>query len=71
MANNKSQAALRLLENKDFQELVLHDFIRDGMLSNTLQDNVRSEGVQDELIARRILHEWFYGIITTGEMPEN
>ena len=67
----RSEAALRLMDNQDFNTLILSEFIRDGILTNSLQDNVRSEPVLDEIIARRILHEYFYGIITTGENLNN
>ena len=62
-----SEAAVRLLDNKDFQEVILNEFIKVGVLEHSLQHNIRSEVVLDEVIARRILHEWFFGIITTGE----
>jgi len=66
----KSAAALRLIENEDFAELILKDFIKEGLIRYTIEDNVRSEAVQDELIARRIVHEYFFGIITAGERPD-
>ena len=69
--NNKAEAAKRLMDNKDFQELILEDFIKAGVLTYTLQHNTRSEPILDELIARRILHEYFFDIITNGEQPKN
>ena len=62
-----NKAATRLLDNKDFQDVILNEFIKLGVLEHSLQHNIRSEVVLDEVIARRILHEWFFGIITTGE----
>ena len=69
--SEKSKAALRLMDNEDFNAIILTQFIRDGILANSLQDNVRSDAVLDEIVARRILHEYFYGIITSGENLKN
>lgn len=64
---DRTKAAIRLLENEDFQEVVLNGFVKEGILEYSLQHNTRSEAILDELIARRILHEYFFGIIQSGD----
>ena len=63
----KAAAVKRLLHNKDFQNVVLNDFIEQGILDYTLNDNVSSEAVQRHLWARKLLHEYLYGIIEEAE----
>jgi len=46
------------MNNKDFQELVLKEFIEKGILTYTLEDNVDNESVRDELKARKILRDF-------------
>jgi len=70
-AEERTKAAIRLLDNKDFQEVVLNDFIKAGVLEHSLQHNIRSEVILDEVIARRIFHDWYFGIIQSGEQPKN
>jgi len=53
-----SQMAKDLMNNKDFQELVLKEFIEKGILTYTLEDNVDNESVRDELKARKILRDF-------------
>ena len=33
-----------------------------------MNDNVKSEGVQEELVARKILYNWLNGIIDSAEI---
>jgi len=51
-----------------FQEVVLTKFIDEGIQKYCLQDNVGSEGVQDQLKARKILYDFFYGIVQEAEV---
>ena len=68
-SEDKIKMANRLLANDDFQELIMKQFIKDGTLEYSLQHNIRAEGVLDEVIARRTIHNWFFDIITSGEQP--
>ena len=58
----------RLLHNDDFTEMIFRKFIDDGIRDFTLDDDVRSEGVQDELVARKILYRYIYDIINRAEI---
>ena len=60
-----------LTENPDFVELIIEGFIKEGVLEYSLQHNLRSEAIVDELRARQILHEYIYGIITQGDKPKS
>jgi hypothetical protein len=66
-AFRKAEAMTRLYDNKDFQELVLNDFINQGIVDITLQENIASEAVLDQLKARKILYKYFYDIIDEAE----
>jgi hypothetical protein len=66
-AFRKAEAMTRLYDNKDFQELVLNGFINQGILDITLQENIASEAVLDQLKARKILYKYFYDIIDEAE----
>jgi hypothetical protein len=67
----KAEAVSRLYENKDFQEIVLNDFINQDIVDIVLRENVSSEAVQSELKARKILINYFYDIINQAEMLRN
>lgn len=71
MQNNedRKKAILRLLENKDFQDVILDGFIKEGVLTIALNENVRSEAVSEAIMARNILHNWIFAIIGNGETP--
>ena len=63
-SEDKSKKMQRLLKNDDFVELILEDFIKQGTLAHSLHDNLRSEAVLDQLMARSILHNY---LMTTIE----
>ena len=54
---------MKLLENDLFQELIIDDFIKGGILENALTQSLNSEFTLDELKARQILHKYLFGII--------
>jgi hypothetical protein len=62
-AFQKAEAMTRLYSNKDFQTLILDDFINQGILTTTLTENIASEVVLDQLKARKILYQYCYDII--------
>jgi hypothetical protein len=65
---DKADAVDRLYHNKDFQMIVLDDFVNQGILDVALRENVSSEAVQAQLKARKILIDYFYDIINSAEM---
>ena len=67
----KAIAVTRLYANKDFQELILGEFIDSSIHNLVLTENVASEAIQDCLKARKILHDWLYGIIQEAEIAKN
>jgi len=58
---------LKLTENPEFVELIIDGFIKEGVLELSLSNSLNSDEVKDQITARRILHEYIYGIITTED----
>lgn len=73
MTEEEQQVVLRsrkmkaLAEQKDFQELIVQDFILYGITNITLGENVDNDKARDQLKARKILHDYIHDIINTGE----
>lgn len=59
-----------LYRNKAFQELILEEFITNGIQSLVMTDDVDNSVVRDELKARRIIHKWMYDIIEEAEIAK-
>jgi len=68
--DEKAEAVTRLYANKDFQNVILRVFIDEGIHSIVMNENVDSEPIRDLLKARRILHEFLYGIIQEAEIAK-
>ena len=66
---DKAKMMNKLVNSDEFTTLILNDFIKEGVLEYTLQHNIRSEAVLDQVMARQILHEYILGIISQGETP--
>ena len=64
---DKARKMVKLLEDPNFQELIIEDFMRKGAVSQSLEQNLDNSKTIDELKARQILHNYIFGIITTGE----
>jgi len=58
---------MKLLEDPIFNELIIEDFITQGIVSQTLNNRLDNTVTIDELKARQLLHKYLFGIITTGE----
>jgi hypothetical protein len=67
----KANAVTKLYANKEFQELILEEFINNSIHSMVLTENVDSEAVRDELKARRILNDFLYRIIEEAEIKKS
>jgi len=63
-----ADAVRRLYVNDDFQAIIVKEFIDNGVHKYCLNDNVDSEGVRDELKARKILNDFLFNIIETDEI---
>ncbi len=57
----------KLLDNDDFNELIVQDFIKSGIFDNAINNNIDSSHTQDELKARQILHRYMFDLITYAE----
>jgi len=68
---DKADAVTKLYAIKEFQQLIVEDFIDNGIHSLCLTENVSSEAIQDELKARRILNDYLYGIIQEAEIAKS
>ena len=64
---DKSKKMLKLLDDPDFNELIVEDFITKGIVSQTLNNRLDNSITIDELKARQLLHKFIFDIITTGE----
>jgi hypothetical protein len=62
-----SQKMVKLLENDLFQELIIENFIKGGILDNSLNQSLNSDATLDELKARQILHKYIFNAIITNE----
>ncbi len=67
----KALTVTKLYTNKDFQELIIGEFIDKGIHNLVLTENVASEAIQDELKARKILYDWLYVIIEEAEIAKS
>ena len=65
--NKKSEAAKRLLENEDFMEIIMGDYVKDGIIRHSIDGNLDSPSTVDELKARQIFHRYIFDIITYAE----
>ena len=59
----KSKKMLKLMEDELFQELILEDFIKAGIIDQTLHMGLNSDNTIDQLKARQILHAYLFDII--------
>jgi hypothetical protein len=66
----KADLVTKLYNNREFQELILEDFIDKGIHNLVMTENVDSEAVRDALKARRILYDWLYAIIEEAEIAK-
>ena len=64
---DKAQRMTRLLDNEDFQELILEDFIKGGILDQSINQSLDSTYTIDELKARQILHKYIFNVIIVNE----
>jgi hypothetical protein len=64
---DKSQKMAKLLENELFVELIIDDYIKGGILSNTLDQSLDNMATVDELKARQNLHKHIFSVIIVSE----
>ncbi len=57
----------KLLENEDFNEIIIEDFIKGGVLDFGINHSLDSNYTIDEIKARQILHKYLFDIITYAE----
>lgn len=63
----KGQKAIKLLENEIFNEIIIEDFIKGGIIEQSLVHSLDNEKTIDELKARQILHKYIFGLISYAE----
>ena len=68
--DEKALAVTKLYANKEFQELILGEFIDKGIHNLCITENVSSESIQDELKGRKLLYDWLYVIIEEAEIAK-
>jgi len=71
MENSKARKMLKLTDNPEFVELILEDFIKDGIHREVLSNNLDSSAVIDQLKARQTLHDYILAIISAGSDAES
>ncbi len=67
----KAVAVTKLYANKEFQDLIIGDYIDSSIHRLCLQENVDNESVRDELKARRIFNDYLYSIIEEAEISKS
>jgi hypothetical protein len=66
-AKSKAKKMAKLLENPEFNELIIEDFIKGGILDNGINQSLDSSYTIDEIKARQILHRYMFDMITYAE----
>ena len=67
---DKAQKMTKLLEDEIFNEIIIEDFIKGGILENSINGNIDNSKTQDELKARQILHKYLFELIRYAEVIE-
>jgi len=60
---SKTQKMKQLIQNPDFVELILEDFINNGIINLCLTEDVGSDKVKEELKARKILKDYIEQVL--------
>jgi len=63
----KADKMSKLLDNKDFNELIIEDFIKGGVLDMGINHSLDSSYTIDEIKARQILHKHIFDVLTYAE----
>jgi uncharacterized membrane-anchored protein YjiN (DUF445 family) len=66
----KSKKVSKLLNNEIFNEIIIDDFIKSGILDNAINNSIDSVNTQDQLKARQILHRYLFDIISYAETSQ-
>ena len=61
---DKSIRMVRLLENEDFKQLIMQDYIEQGILEQTLNMGLSNPVTIDQLKARQNLHSHIFSVLT-------
>jgi hypothetical protein len=67
MVQEKAKQMVKLLEDENFNKLIIEGFIKDGIYSNSINGDIDNPKVVDELKARQILHRYIFDIINYAE----
>ena len=67
---DKAKKVNKLLEDKIFNEIIIEDFIKGGILDNAINNSIDSPNTQDQLKARQILHRYLFELIAYAETSQ-
>jgi hypothetical protein len=67
---SKAHKVSKLLENEDFNEIIIEDFIKSGVLDNSINASLDSPNTIDQLKARQILHRYLFELISYAETSQ-
>ena len=66
----KATKMAKLLADESFNELIVEDFIKNGIFNNAIHNSLDSSNTLDELKARQILHKYIFDVITYAETAQ-
>ena len=67
---SKAHKVTKLLEDPNFNEIIIEDFIKNGIYENAINNNIDSPNTVDQLKARQILHKYLFDVITYAETAQ-
>jgi len=67
---SKADKVTKLLDNEIFNEIIIDDFIKQGIYDNAINGNIDNPKTVDELKARQILHKYIFDVLTYAETSQ-
>ena len=67
---DKAHKVTKLLESEIFNEIIIEDFIKNGIYDNAINNNIDSPNTVDQLKARQILHKYLFDIIVYAKTAQ-
>ena len=66
--DEKAKKILRLLDNDDFVDIIMDEYLGSDIHDLVMEEDVKKEAIQEELISRRTLRLYLYDILRQAEL---
>jgi len=66
--DEKAKKILRLLDNDDFVDIIMDEYLGSDIHDLVMEEDVKKEAIQEELISRRILRTYIFDILRQAEL---